>query len=142
MKMKTTVTIFVGLSILLNAEFIRDDMKDIVIDTKTGLQWQDYLHPAAGYKNAANYCYNLNHGGYSDWRLPNINEYITLTDYTNHSPAVSREFAYIYTTDAYYISSTFSTYSNYMWVYYSESGEVGVRKLYGFNTYNFVCVRG
>ena len=141
MKMKTTVTIFVGLSILLNAKFIRNDSKDIVIDTKTGLQWQDNSHPTAKYGNAVNYCYNLIHGGYSDWRLPNINEYITLTDYTNHNPTVSREFAYIY-SDTYYISSTFYRNKDDIWMYNSGSGTVTVRDIYHFNSYNFFCVRG
>ena len=140
--MKKIIVMVLGLSLVLNAEFIRDDVKDIVVDTKTGLQWQDYLHPARNFKEAAKYCYDLNHGGYTDWRLPNINEYKTLTDYNTHYPAVSREFAYIY-ADGQYLSSTGSPLnSRYKWFYNSNHGRTWIDKIYNFSASDFFCVRG
>ncbi len=56
--------------------YIRDDNKQIVIDTVTGLEWQD---DGAGQtnntqENAIAYCSNLNIGGKNDWHLPSIKE--------------------------------------------------------------------
>ena len=139
---KTIVVVTLGLSLILNAEFIRNDLKNIVVDTKTGLQWQDYLHPTRdNFSEAVNYCYTLNHGGYTDWRLPNINEYITLTDYNTHGPAVSREFAYIYSSEGYLSSTKSATSSAYKWFYYTDKGHVGKGQTYYSGNYDFFCVR-
>ena len=85
------------ISNLIYADFIRDDEKNIVIDTATLLIWQDELYTigekdslsantesgkALHWVNAINYCDNLMLGGYSDWKLPNINELYTITNKT------------------------------------------------------------
>ena len=139
---KTIVVVTLGLSLILNAEFIRNDLKNIVVDTKTGLQWQDYLHPTRdNFSEAVNYCYTLNHGGYTDWRLPNINEYITLTDYNTHYPAVSREFAYIYASELYLSSTAYANDSDdYKKFYISRTGTTDTRQTYHSDDYNFFCV--
>jgi len=43
-----------------------------------GLQWSNKAHDTKTWNDAANYCENLNEDGYSDWRLPTLNELKTL----------------------------------------------------------------
>ena len=47
------------------------------------LQWSNRSPREMNWNNAVNYCKNLREGGYSDWRLPNIDELRTLIQ--NHS---------------------------------------------------------
>jgi len=59
--------------------FSRDDTAQIVTDNKTKLQWQDDKNTASDdivlkWGKAVSYCETLTLGGYSDWRLPNIDE--------------------------------------------------------------------
>lgn len=53
-----------------------------ITDTDTGLMWTQVPAAATGWDSALSYAENLSLGGYSDWRLPNIKELQTLTDYT------------------------------------------------------------
>jgi len=58
---------------LAQAEFIRDDNKEVVIDTTKNLMWQDNLEAKTVEKNwqgAIDYCGNLTLGGFDDWKLP------------------------------------------------------------------------
>ncbi len=101
--MKKTVIIATALfSTLLSAEIIevtqsskmpkasnilvRDRAKEVVIDSKTHLMWQDNSDAKTVKKNwqgAKGYCQNLSFAGYHDWRLPDINELLSITDYTH-----------------------------------------------------------
>lgn len=45
---------------------------------RKGLQWSNKSPNDMTWRKAVNYCKNLNEGGYSDWRLPNIDELRTL----------------------------------------------------------------
>ena len=66
-------------------EYSRDDAKEIVIDHVTGLKWQDNIAAKTVEKNwaeAKNYCQNLSLGGYTDWRLPTVDELIYIVDFT------------------------------------------------------------
>ena len=44
------------------------------------LYWSNKTANTMDWNNAINYCKNLNEGGFSDWRLPNINELKTILD--------------------------------------------------------------
>ncbi len=80
---------------------------DIVIDNATGLQWQDTI---GGYKpwvtrenydagniedttgdTATTYCVDFSLGGYSDWRLPSIEELLTIVDNSEYSPSLTKD---------------------------------------------------
>jgi len=59
------------------ADLKRDDTAEVVIDGQTGLMWQDNASNISITKNwtdAIDYCEGLDHAGYINWRLPNINE--------------------------------------------------------------------
>lgn len=75
----------------LNAQYIRDDIKEIVKDTDTLLVWQDNSDAKdieKDWEGAIDYCEDLSLGGYDDWRLPNFNELYGLADRTKISPAL------------------------------------------------------
>ena len=58
------------------------------------LMWQDNKSAKSVVKDwqgAINYCQNLNLGGYTNWRLPNINELRSLVD-QNNNPTIKSEF--------------------------------------------------
>ena len=70
----------------------KGDGTEIVIkDLSTNLYWQKipvYKNWRLGFA----YCENLTYGGYSDWRMPNINELYSITDYTTYDPAIDSVF--------------------------------------------------
>ena len=68
-----------------NASFVNGD--EIVKDNTTGLVWQKGEVSGKRWQEALEYCENLTYAGYSDWRLPNINELASLANYDKHSPA-------------------------------------------------------
>ncbi len=81
-----------------NKQFIRDDGKEVVIDKTRHLMWQDNNDPDR-YKlsllEAKNYCKSLKLGGFNDWRLPTIQELITIEDIQKINPAIVNSFVNI-----------------------------------------------
>ena len=76
--------------------FSIDVSSGIVVDAIYGLAWQDSAEIFKGsYKDAVSYCENLNHGGYSDWRLPSTSELLSITDYDRYKPAINKAFQYV-----------------------------------------------
>ena len=64
------------LSYLATAKAANGDL--IVRDTATDLIWQYEYVSGKTWQEALDYCENLEYAGYSDWRLPNKNELISL----------------------------------------------------------------
>ena len=62
---------------------------EVVFDTSTNLLWQKASKPVNSWKEALAYCQDLEYAGYSDWRLPDKNELVTLVDYSKADPASS-----------------------------------------------------
>ncbi|MGV6830004.1 MAG: Lcl C-terminal domain-containing protein [bacterium] len=88
------------------ANTTKDDSKQIVTDYTTRLQWQDDADAkniTKKWKGAIEYCDALSLGGYTDWRLPNINELKTIVDRAV-SPSIVTGFTNSY--NDYYWSST------------------------------------
>lgn len=71
-----------------------------ITDCDTSLMWTQLPGPATNWEGALTYAESLTAGGYNDWRLPNIKELQTLTDYslatvnggtaTNNKPCINR----------------------------------------------------
>jgi len=85
----------------------RDDLKEVVTEEATNLMWQDnnsVKSITAVWKDAVDYCENLNFAGFSDWRLPNAKELFFIADRTKGYPAIYSTFKNV--TNAFYWSST------------------------------------
>ena len=112
----------------------------IVIDSKTGLNWQKIYVENKNWQQALYYCENLKYAGYSDWRLPNKNELASLTNYEKNNPA--SDFPDM-PSDWFWSSSTYSTqdasFTNMGWtVNFSGGGVTNSDK----SSYYYVrCVR-
>ncbi len=57
----------------------------IIKDNVTGLMWQ-YLVDEGDWSYALNYCESSTYGGYTDWRLPNFNELLSIVNYDRYTP--------------------------------------------------------
>lgn len=112
--MKTILSISILLSV--NAFSQLHNNNGIVEDSSTSLVWQDHYDDGYGnevsvvdsnWTSALIYCENLSLDGFSNWRLPNINELMSITDENSYSPSIKSSF--MHTEDSYYWSSTTST---------------------------------
>jgi len=87
----------------------RDKVTEIVTDNKTKLQWQDNAIVSStqrSWTEAIDYCENtLDLGGHADWRLPNVNELLSIADYSRSNPAINNS-VFANTSPNYYWSST------------------------------------
>jgi hypothetical protein len=124
--------------------YTRDDTKEIVTDNVTGLMWQDDSEAKTVTRNwqgVKDYCDGLTLGGYSDWRLPAVEELESIVDYGRQYPSINPVFVNVTTNDTYYWSSTsVSGSTNDAWFVNFYDGYVDD---YNKN-YNYYvrCVRG
>lgn len=121
-----------------------DNGNGTVIDNNTGLIWVKDSN-AAGiggtyvWLDALNGCENLNYAGYSDWRLPNINELWSIVNYSK-TPCINTTYFLNTSISFYWSSTTFVTYLPNAWLVYFGDGDVsGAGKTYA---YPIRCVRG
>ncbi len=71
-----------------NTRFTVDSTGSNVYDNLTGLMWTKNADiKSTNGADAITYCNTLVYGGYSDWRLPNVNELLSLIDLSQR-PAV------------------------------------------------------
>jgi len=59
-----------------------------VIDHKTGLMWSRDESKRSDFDDADAHCRALRFGGFSDWRLPTLDELQTIVDRSRYSPAI------------------------------------------------------
>ena len=125
----------------------RNNMTEIVTDSATGLQWQDNAivkSTERSWIDAINYCENtLILGGYSDWRLPNANELLSIADYSRSEPAINNS-VFVNTSSTfsnyYWSSTTYANGTDSAWYVYFNYGSSN----YYYKTGNYYvrCVRG
>ena len=128
----------------LMAGFDRDSSAQIVTDSTTGLSWQDDMDAKTKqmlWGSSISYCESLTLGGYSDWRLPNINELKTIIDTSGVSPAISYHFENVSSDDYYWSSTTSSSYKYSAFVVYSANGFVFISPK-NYSSFLVRCVRG
>lgn len=105
----------------------------------TGLMWQkEDDNRAMKWEEAISYCEGLSLGGYTDWRLPNIEELQSIVD-RKWFPTI--DLTYLNTKTSYYWSSTTSAYhSSNAWLVSFAYGDFGINNK---SMYYYVrCVRG
>ncbi|NCC25212.1 MAG: DUF1566 domain-containing protein [Deltaproteobacteria bacterium] len=100
----------------------RDNVTGLVWEVKT-LANKDLTYT---WVNANTYCRTLDHGGFSDWRLPTIQELSTLVDTGIADPGPTINVQYFPNTVFKYWSSSFDAYydANYAWAVYFNVGLV------------------
>lgn len=86
------------------AQQFLDNGDGTVSDLTTGLMWQKASVQGISWQDGLAYCSDLKLGGYSDWRLPDVNELISLVDYSKSSPSIDEN--YFSNTALHYWSST------------------------------------
>jgi hypothetical protein len=74
------------------SQHFRDNGDGTVSDLITGLMWQKESVQGISWQASLAYCQNLKLGGYTDWRLPDVNELIGLVDYSRTSPSIDDAF--------------------------------------------------
>jgi hypothetical protein len=119
-------------------DFQRDDDKEVVVDKKACLMWQDDSNVSDdenGFKSwegALDYCNNLDHAGYnSGWRLPNYTELISIVDRSrNVAPVTNTEFKHTSDWAAYWTSTTYfdPEETDIAWFIEFKDGTDGVEK--------------
>lgn len=114
-----------------------DQGNGIITDNNTGKMWQkcsvgqsgttcsstgsspDYGASQINFYNATTTCKSLSLGGYNDWRVPNIQELLSIVDYNIFSstlPAINGTYFPNTPTDiSYWSSSVYASFPNYSW---------------------------
>lgn len=107
-----------------------DAINSIVTDNMSNIVWQDnddnnntdIIHTWA---NANQYCLDLNISNITDWKLPTIEELVTITD-KNISNGITLNSSFINNISTHYWSSTpYKNISGNYWVIYLDNGMVG-----------------
>lgn len=120
---------------------VRDAKREIITDISTGLMWEDNNKAkviTADYKSAQVYCKYIETGGLSGWRLPNIRELESISDYARYNPATKRGFVNE-SSKVYWSSTGYISDSKFAWGVDFKNG----RSSYYRKTteYNVRCVR-
>ncbi len=113
--------------------------EDIVMDMATGLMWQDGYTIGKDWQHALAYCESLNYGGFSDWRLPNINELRSLVNYDKTKPATDFPKT-IPVASHFWSSTTVSAKPGSAWTVAFFYGEITTNVDKGTTAYT-MCVR-
>ncbi len=116
---------------LLQASYTKTN--GIVSDSQTGLMWQDDYDndttstgdtvPDMNWTEAIGYCNDLTDLGYDDWRLPNVNELVSITDDANYAPAINSVFEHT-ANDWYWSATTYAAVTTVAWFVYFDYGPV------------------
>ena len=126
-----------GLQQLFERKKINGDV--VVVDKNTGLMWQQSDDgKRKDHEQASSYCGNLELAGYSDWRLPNIYELMSIINYGKYNPSVNTTF-FSYKPEGYW-SATDYYYQDSSFMINFENGYIGYDGYSG--QYYTICVRG
>lgn len=81
---------------------------NIVKDNLTGLMWLRNANTwgLINWNTAIDNCNSLSFSGFDDWRLPNVQELMTLKDYKNSNPALPTGHPFLNVVNDYYWTST------------------------------------
>jgi len=110
-----------------------------VLDSKTGLEWQDdAVGDTMNWVEAIKHCESLELDSNKDWRLPNINELKTIIDRSRYNPAIVSTFEHT-SSSGYWSSTTYEGGHGTAWLVYFYDGYVD---RYPKDTSRYVrCVR-
>jgi len=120
----------------------------IVIDKKTGLEWQDYYFDLGkkelNWTDAIKYCENLDLDG-KNWRLPNKYELMSIMEYDDANDHNKTNQTFIKNNSKLYFSSSTSYLFNYLIapeiILISNYGVTTYKRLTSSSKYGVRCVR-
>ncbi len=136
---------------------VKSDVQDekVTVDSFTGLEWTSSFFSKRTWKEAWDFCKNLEYGGFSDWRLPTLPEAFTIAGLNDEEAAESGfeyqteilEYNFFWTSSTYH-SADYDT--DYAWriVDHDDTSfsysvyDVGTGKEVQDKTYILRCVRG
>lgn len=99
------------------------DLKNgIIRDNKTHLEWQATPFDPAPWQDQMDAAERLDLGGHKDWRLPTVEELITLVDYSRVAPASG----FPGMSSDWFWSSSCAAYTSYAWYVYFGGGYVSL----------------
>lgn len=142
--MKKYIFLLTMLPLYLSAAFLRDSTNEVVIDTSTHLMWQDDYavekdSTKMNWSDSIDACESLSRAGYSDWRMPNINELSTIINLNANDPAINNTFVYC-ESNVYWSSTTSTADSTRSWGINFTTGNLQSSYL-KTNTNYLRCVR-
>lgn len=98
-----------------------DNGDGTVSDKKTGLMWaKESSEKNMVFSEAEQYCKNFNEGNHKDWRLPTVEELLSLVDYTKYDPAINPIFKCA--SNWHWTSTPYAESSGHQWVVYFGNG--------------------
>jgi len=110
-----------------------DNQDGTITDTKTNLMWQQETTRPLTWDAAIKYCDKLKLSGYSDWRLPTIQELFSLIDFTKFNPCTDTAFFPDTESSDYWSSTTNASHTDYAWLVYFDDGDVyGLNKSFAY----------
>ena len=109
--------------------------QNIVVDNNTGLEWQQAASDKKyTFEQAQNYCRELVYGGYSDWRLPEPHEILSIVNIGQNNSFINNNFTNIS-----------ADYDAELWTSHESkclSVSEGSYSYCGSQSRNVLCVRG
>jgi hypothetical protein len=105
---------------------------DLVLDAWTGLVWTrnaDLCQGACTWQQALDHAASLRvqkYSGRTDWRLPNIREFLSLVDTGFHHPALNRGHPFQRLGEVYWSSTSSSLEPDWAMALYMHKGALGV----------------
>ena len=126
-------------------------VSSVTVDNRTGLMWVTNPRADAGFAGAQTWesaltsctvtLNGLAYAGYTDWRLPNVRELMSIVDYGNYSPSInSTAFPGTYVS-YYWTSTTYVPSTTTAWVVEFDVAYLGGGAVKTTNNY-VRCVRG
>jgi len=114
-----------GPALTLNeTAYTRDASTGIVTDDVSGLQWSDddaRKTKLTNWQESIDYCEASTLGGFDDWRLPNLNEFYTISVKSKAEPAFPAGFVNLQYTghhnEMYWTSSTYKAMASTAWTW-------------------------
>lgn len=120
-------------------------VSSVTVDNRTGLMWVTNPNDAGigatyTWENAITACETSGYAGYTDWRMPNIKELVSIADYSRQSPGINTAYFLNAQSNYYWSSTTYMPDTTYAWlVGFGSGGMYSNGKV--FTTY-VRCVRG
>jgi len=105
---------------------------DVIRDTTTNLVWQDAVinkDAQVTFKEAQAYCKYFQSGKYKGFRLPTLQELLTIVDYKRYKPAILKGFLYVDNT-SYWTTTPFADDDSEVWTVNFEKGSTSTKAKY------------